>query len=44
LIWPWAHTKLPKITKILEHYSEDGKIMNGKVVSLQEYREAMNLE
>ena len=44
LIWPWSHTKLPKITQILEHYADSGKLMNGKVVSLQEYREAMNLE
>ena len=44
LIWPWAHTKLPKINQILEHYADSGKVMNGKVVSLQEYREAMNLE
>ena len=44
LIWPWSHTKLPKITQLLEHYQENGKILNGKVVSLQEYREAMNLE
>ena len=44
LIWPWAHTKLPKITQILEHYSKDNKIMNGKVVSLKEYKEAMALE
>ncbi len=44
LIWPWSHTKLPKINQILEHYAENGKIMNGKVVSLQQYKEAMNLE
>ncbi len=44
LIWPWSHTKLPKINQILEHYADSGKIMNGKIVSLQEYREAMNLE
>ena len=44
LIWPWAHTKLPKINQILEHYADNGKLMNGKVVSLQEYKEAMNLE
>jgi|TARA_R110002020_G_scaffold37403_1_gene113023 hypothetical protein len=43
LIWPWAHTKLPKIQKIIEHYS-DKKIMNDNVVDLKEYREAMNLE
>ena len=42
-IWPWAHTKLPKIQKIIDHY--DGyKIMNNKVVSLQEYKKAMSLE
>jgi len=44
LIWPWSHTKLPKITQILEHYNKHGKIMNGKVVDLKEYREAMSLE
>ena len=44
LIWPWAHTKLPKIQKILEHYQNNSKLMNGKVVSLQEYKEAMSLE
>ena len=43
LIWPWSHTKLPKIQKIIEHYS-DKKIMNGNVVNLKEYKEAMNLE
>jgi hypothetical protein len=41
LIWPWAHTKLPKIQKILKHYS-DKQIMNDNVVNLKEYREAMN--
>ena len=44
LIWPWSHTKLPKITQILEHYNKHGKIMNGKVVDLSEYRKAMSLE
>ena len=39
LIWPWAHTKLPKIQKILEHYA-DKKIMNDNVVSLEEYRKS----
>ena len=43
LIWPWAHTKLPKIQKILKHYS-DKQIMNDNVVNLKEYREAMSLE
>ena len=44
LIWPWSHTKLPKIQQILDHYSDSSKIMNGKVVSLKEYKEAMALE
>ena len=44
LIWPWSHTKLPKIQQILDHYSDSSKIMNGKVVSLKKYKEAMALE
>ena len=44
MIWPWSHTKLPKIQQILDHYSDSSKMMNGKVVSLQEYKEAMSLE
>ena len=43
LIWPFAHTKLPKIQKILDHYA-DKKIMNGNVVSLEEYKKFMSLE
>ena len=43
LIWPWSHTKLPKITQILEHYT-NYKVMEGKVVSLDEYKKAMSLE
>jgi len=43
LLWPHAHTKLPKIQQVIDHYS-DQKIMNGKVVNLQQYREAMSLE
>ena len=43
LIWPFAHTKLPKIQKIIDHYT-DKKIMNGKIISLQQYKENMSLE
>ena len=43
LLWPHAHTKLPKIQQVIDHYS-DQKIMNSKVVNLQQYREAMSLE
>ena len=42
LIWPFAHTKLPKIQKIIEHYSHIK--MNGKVVNLQDYKKIMGLE
>ena len=42
MMWPWAHTKLPKITQIIQHYQ--GKLMNDKIVSLDEYRKVMSLE
>ena len=45
LIWPWSHVKLPEIQKIIQHYSERKlKIMNDKVVDLQEYKQLMSLE
>jgi hypothetical protein len=43
LLWPHAHTKLPKIQQVIDHYS-DQKIMNNKIVNLQQYREAMSIE
>ena len=43
LIWPWSHTKLEKVQQIIQHYSEH-KLMNGKVIDLDEYRKAMSLE
>ncbi len=43
ILWPYAHTKLPKIQQVIEHYSQE-KIMNGNVVNLNEYRKAMSLE
>ena len=42
LLWPHAHTKLPKIQQILDHYS--GKLMNDKVVSLEDYKIKMAME
>ena len=42
LIWPWSHTKLHKVQQVIEHYQ--GTVMNGKVVSLDEYKQAMSLE
>ena len=45
LIWPWSHTKLPKIQKIIEHYSEQKlgkenpkKGKSADVVDLKEYK------
>ena len=43
LLFPYAHTKLDKIQKVIEHYSKY-KIINGKIVNLKEYKEAMSLE
>ena len=42
LLWPHAHTKLPKIQQIIDHYS--GKLMNDKIVSLEDYKIKMALE
>tara|TARA_B100000963_G_C22365910_1_gene553715 strand:- start:305 stop:727 length:423 start_codon:yes stop_codon:yes gene_type:complete len=44
LLWPYAHVKLHKIQKIIDHYSSKLEIMNDKVVSLEEYKQAMSLE
>ena len=43
LIWPWSKTKLEKVEKIIDHYSPD-YLMNDKIVSLEQYKEAMSLE
>jgi hypothetical protein len=40
LIWPWAHTKLPKIQKVIEHYTH--KALTNNIISLDEYREVQN--
>ena len=42
ILWPHAHTKLPKIQQIIDHYS--GKVMNDKVVSLEDYKIKMAME
>ena len=42
LLFTYAHTKLEKIQKIINHY--DGVIMNNKVVDLNEYKQTMSLE
>ena len=43
LIWPYVQVKLHKVEQLIDHYSPDN-VFDGKVVSLQQYREAMNLE
>jgi len=45
LLFPYAHTKLPKTQKVLHHYADkNNSVMNNKVVDLQEYKEIMHLE
>ena len=45
LLFPYAHTKLEKIQKIIEHYStQQYRVMNDKVVDLEEYKQTMSLE
>jgi len=36
LIWPFAHTKLPQIQKVIEHYTVIGK---DNVIDLNKYKE-----
>ena len=42
-LWPYVQVKLHKVEQIIDHYSPD-YIFDNKVVSLQQYREAMALE
>ena len=37
LLWPFAHTKLPKIQQIIDHYANE-KLKNKNVVDLEMYR------
>ena len=40
LIWPFAHTKLPKIQQVIEHYATQ-KLENGAdIINLEEYKHA----
>jgi hypothetical protein len=43
LLWPYSHTKLPKIQQVIDHYG-DHLVMNGNIVNLEEYKKAMSLE
>jgi len=45
LLFPYAHTKLEKIQKIIDHYTKGKeRILNDKVVNLKEYKEIRSLE
>ena len=44
-LFPYAHVKMEGIQKIIDHYSDRKlKVLNNKVVSLDEYREYMSME
>ena len=43
VLWPYAHTKLPKIQQVIDHYGQE-KVMNGNIINLNEYKKAMSLE
>ena len=43
LLWPYAHTKLPKIQQVIDHYG-DHLVMNGNIIDLEEYKKVMSLE
>ena len=34
-IWPWSHTKLPKIQQIIDHYSDNN---SDNVININEYK------
>ena len=38
LLWPYAHTKLPKIQQIIEHYAKQKLEKGAEVIDLEDYR------
>jgi hypothetical protein len=40
LIWPFAHTKLPKIQQVIEHYTTQRLENGAKIINLEEYKHA----
>jgi hypothetical protein len=38
LIWPWAHTKLPKIQQVIEHYAKQRIEGGADIINLEEYK------
>ena len=44
-LYPYAQIKVNKLQQIIDHYSKkDNKVFNGRVVNLNEYKEAMSAE
>jgi len=53
LLWPFAHTKIPKIQQVIEHYTKDNVGPNGKdcypikknakIIDLNLYKEQKNV-
>ena len=41
LIWPWAHTKLPKINQLIAHYDPGTCGTYGNVVDLLKYKNSI---
>ena len=42
LIWPWAHTKLPKIQQVIEHYASQRLEGGADIINLDEYKMRRN--
>ena len=38
LIWPFAHTKLPEIQQVINHYSKQSPGKTADIVNIDEYR------
>ena len=38
LLWPYAHTKLPKIQQVIEHYATDKFEKGADIIDLEGYR------
>ena len=40
LLWPFAHTKLPKIQQVIEHYATQRLKGSADIINLEEYKHA----
>ena len=40
LLWPFAHTKLPKIQQVIEHYATQRVKGSADIINLEEYKHA----